>query len=60
VNASAIQSMLPALLPAIMGLLNMGAGKTGGTNSLLSAFMGGGNDLGDVFKFANRFLNPAS
>ncbi|MDX2231871.1 MAG: DUF937 domain-containing protein [Leptolyngbyaceae cyanobacterium bins.349] len=60
VNSGAIQAMLPTLLPAVMGLLNMGGGKAAGaTNPLLSAFMGGGNDLGEVFKFANRFLNPA-
>lgn len=58
-DASMLQSLVPTLLPSIMGLLNMGAGKTGGANPLLSAFMGGGNDLGEVFKFANRFLNPA-
>jgi hypothetical protein len=58
INASAIQGMIPVLLPTIMGLLNMGANKSGGTNPLLSTFLNGGNDLGDVFKFADRFLNP--
>jgi hypothetical protein len=59
INASTIQGMLPTLLPAVMGLLNMGAGKGGGTNAVLSSFLSGNNDLGEVFKFANRFLNPA-
>jgi hypothetical protein len=64
VSASTLQGMLPSLLPAIMGLLNMGAGKPGSNqgNPLLNAFVGGGGgsntDLGEVFKFANRFLNP--
>ncbi|WP_088891474.1 DUF937 domain-containing protein [Leptolyngbya ohadii] len=59
INASMIQGMLPTLLPAIMGLLNMGSSSGGGTNSLLTSFLSGNNDLGEVFKFANRFLNPA-
>ncbi|MBF2028693.1 MAG: DUF937 domain-containing protein [Oscillatoriales cyanobacterium C42_A2020_001] len=63
ISASMIQGLLPSLLPAIMGLLNMGASNSGtGTNPLLNAFLSGGDgttDLGDVFKFANRFLNPA-
>lgn len=59
INASTIQGMLPTLLPAIMGLLNMGSSSNGGANSLLTSFLGGNNDLGEVFNFANRFLNPA-
>lgn len=60
-NASAIQGMLPTILPAIMGLLGMGSGTGmgGGSNPLLNAFLSGGDgntDLGDVFRFANRFL----
>lgn len=58
INASTVQGMLPTLLPAIMGLLNMGS-SGGGTNSLLTSFLSGNNDLGEVFNFANRFLNPA-
>lgn len=58
INSSAIQAMLPTLLPAVMGLLNMGSGQ-GGTNSVLSSFLSGNHDLGEVFKFANRFLNPS-
>lgn len=64
INPGMVQSMLPQLLPAVMGLLGMGATKPGqgGGNSLLNAFLDGdrsGNtDLGDVMTFANRFLNP--
>jgi hypothetical protein len=63
-NAGMVQSMLPQLLPAVMGLLGMGAPKPGvsGSNALLNSFLdadrSGNTDLGDVFKFANRFLNP--
>lgn len=65
VSPNLLQSMLPTLLPAVMGLLNMGASKPGvsGGNPLLNAFLdydrSGSADLGDVFKFATRFLNPA-
>lgn len=64
INASTLQGMLPSLLPAVMGILGMGASTSGagGSNSLLNAFLDsdrdGDTDLGDVFKFANRFLNP--
>jgi hypothetical protein len=61
-NAGMIQGMLPTLITSVMGLLNMGSGSpgSGGGNELLSAFLKGGNsaDMGEVFKFANRFLNP--
>lgn len=63
VNAATIQSMLPKLLPIIVGLLGMGATKPGtaGNNGLLEAFLNSGQgnatDLGTVMKFANRFLN---
>jgi hypothetical protein len=59
-----LQSAMPVLIPAVMGLLTMGAKKpgTGGGNPLLSAFLDsdrdGDTDLGDVFKFASRFLSP--
>lgn len=69
VNSGALQSMLPALIPVVMQFLNMGAGKTGGSaagladNPLLKSFLDGDRDgdvdLGDVFKFTGRFLNPA-
>ncbi len=58
-----LQNLLPSLIPAVMGLLHMGASKPGaegGDNSLLKTFLNGGSsaDMGEVFKFANRFLNP--
>lgn len=59
-----LQNVMPTLISSVLGLLNMGATKPGasGENPLLSAFLNGnqdGNtDLGDVFKFATRFLNP--
>ena len=63
-QASIAQTMLPQLLPVVMNLLNMGAptpGSVGGTNSLLSTFLEGNRasntDLGNVMKFAGRFLN---
>lgn len=70
VNAGTLQSMLPALLPIVMQFLNMGASKTGGvaaasplSNPLLKSFLDSDRDqdvdLGDAFKFAGRFLNPA-
>jgi hypothetical protein len=63
-NASMIQGMLPTLLPAVMGMFQMGASKPGasgqGGNPLLNAFLDvdrdGDVDLGDMLKFANRFL----
>lgn len=64
ISANTLLGLLPTLLPAIMGLLNMGASKPGtiGGNPLLNAFLDsnqdGNTDLGDVFRFANRFLNP--
>lgn len=64
-NAGMVQSMLPQLLPVVMGLFSMGAtkpGVAGGGNALLNAFLdsdrSGSTDLGDVIKFANRFMNP--
>jgi Bacterial protein of unknown function (DUF937) len=63
-NASMLQSIVPALIPVVMGFLNMGANKPGqpSGNPLLSAFLGsdsGGSDLGTVLTMANRFLNPS-
>ena len=58
-----LQSALPVLVPAVMGLLHMGASKPGigGSNPLLGAFLDsnrdGQTDLGDAFKFATRFLS---
>ncbi|GFE69505.1 DUF937 domain-containing protein [Chroococcus sp. FPU101] len=58
-----IQGLLPVLIPAVLGLLKMGTPKTSGlpgNNSLLNTFLDGDKDgdvdLGDVFKFASRFL----
>jgi hypothetical protein len=62
-NASMIQGMLPSVLPIVMNFFNMGASAPGsrGGNPLLSAFLDsdrdGDTDLGDVMKFAGRFLN---
>ncbi|MEB3357291.1 MAG: hypothetical protein VKK04_11245 [Synechococcales bacterium] len=62
IGANTLQAMLPSLLPAIIGILGMGTSKsgTGGSNPLLTTFLnkGGDHDLGMVFKYANRFLNP--
>lgn len=66
-SPNTIQGMLPTLIPLVLSLLSMGGKKPGvatadgSNNSLLNAFLDGdqdGNaDLGDVFKFATRFLN---
>lgn len=64
-NAGQLQSLLPKLLPIVVGLLGLGAtkpGVAGGGNPLLGAFLNSGapntTDLGTVVKFAGRFLNP--
>lgn len=64
-NAGMIQTMLPKLLPVVIGLLSMGAAKPGTVSSgnpLLKTFLNSGapnsTDLGTVVKFAERFLNP--
>ncbi|WP_421659312.1 DUF937 domain-containing protein [Leptothermofonsia sp. ETS-13] len=62
-SAGMLQGLLPALLPIVMNFLNMGKSTSGGqgANPLLNAFLDsdrdGDTDLGDVMKFANRFLN---
>lgn len=62
ISPNILQGLLPVVLPAILGLLNMGSAKPGttGTNPLLAAVAGGdGNvDFGDVFRMSSRFLNP--
>lgn len=69
ISAGVIQSLLPSLIPIVVQLLNMGSstdGPAGGlasitSNPLLRSFLDSDNDqdvdLGDVFKFAGRFLN---
>jgi hypothetical protein len=64
-SASMLKSLLPALLPLVLGLLKMGSAKAGAAptkNGVLSAFLDsdrdGDVDFGDVFKFGMRFLNP--
>ena len=64
-QASVARAMLPQLLPLVINLFNMGAptpGSVGGTNSLLSTFLDSNRtsntDLGNVMRFANRFLSP--
>ena len=65
-NAAMLQPLLPGLISTAMGFLNMGASKPGvpGGNPLLNTFLegdrDGSNDLGDVLKFANRFINVPS
>jgi hypothetical protein len=64
ISPSVLQGLLPTVLTGIMGMLSMGAAKPGtsGTNPLLQSFLQGGSgaDLGEVMKFAGRFLNPAT
>jgi len=65
-NASQLEGLIPSLLPIVMKFFNLGAGAPGGMagmaqNPLLKQFLDsdrdGDVDLGDVFKFAGRFLN---
>ena len=63
-QANTAQTMLPQLLPLIMQLFQLGTpipGSVNGTNALLSDFLNGNRtnstDLGNVVKFAERFLN---
>lgn len=65
-NPELIQSALPVLIPAVLELLKMGNPKSetpASPNPLLTMFLDGDRDgdtdLGDVFKFANRFINPS-
>lgn len=68
VSADTIQSLLPQLLLVVMELLNLGASKSGSSDSdanpLLTAFLGGDRDgsadLGKVMQLAGRFLNGPS
>ncbi|PSB01591.1 DUF937 domain-containing protein [Merismopedia glauca] len=62
-DATMIQTMLPSIVPAVLGFFKMGEATpgSGASNSVLQAFLDsdrdGDTDLGDVFKFAGRFLN---
>jgi uncharacterized protein YidB (DUF937 family) len=61
-DAGMIQSLLPTLIPVVLNFLKMGNNTSGqGGNSLLNTFLDsdrdGDTDLGDMMKFANRFLN---
>jgi hypothetical protein len=68
VDTSTLQAMLPALIPVVMQILNMGTSTSGRaasnplSNPLLKSFLDSDRDqdvdLGDVFKFGSRFLNP--
>jgi len=63
VSAGILQPLLPGLISTAMGFLSMGAPKPGvaSGNPILNAVLDGNHDgntdLGDVFKFAGRFLN---
>jgi hypothetical protein len=62
-NPSQLEGLIPSLLPIVMKFFNLGASGPGGftQNPLLKQFLDsdrdGDVDLGDVFKFAGRFLN---
>lgn len=63
VGAGKLQTLIPALLPIVMKLMNMGNSSGGGANPILNSFLGGGGggggaDLGTMMKFAGRFMNP--
>jgi hypothetical protein len=61
-SAATLQALLPGLILAATGFLSLGASKAGvpGSNPVLSAFLDRDRDadLGEVFKFATRLLNP--
>jgi hypothetical protein len=62
ISSSILQMAIPLLIPVVLNVFKMGGGNSGnlGTNSLLSAFLQGDRaDLGQVMKYADRFLNPA-
>lgn len=66
-QASIAQVTLPQLLPMVIKLFNMGAptpDSVGETNTLLDTFLdrhhSGNTDLGNVIKFAGRFLNTSN
>jgi hypothetical protein len=56
-----VESMLPALVQLILGLLNMGTIQSVAkvTNPLLTRFRDDDSPLGDVLRLSNRFLAMA-
>jgi hypothetical protein len=58
VPISCVESMLPALMSLILGLLDMGTIQSIAkvTNPLLNRFRDDEGDLGDVLRMSNRFL----
>jgi hypothetical protein len=61
ISGPTVQTLLPSLLPSLMGLLSMGNSQTGlGSNPMLKGFLDadqdGDVDLGDVYVYARRFL----
>ncbi len=62
ISSSVLQMAIPLLIPVVLNVFKMGGGSSGkpDTNSLVNAFMQGDRaDLGQVMKYADRFLNPA-
>jgi hypothetical protein len=62
ISSSVLQMAIPLLIPVVLNVFKMGGGSSGklDTNSLFSAFLQGDRaDLGQVMKYADRFLNPA-
>jgi len=65
-NAGMLQAALPVLLPAALKLLNLGSpkGDASGMNPLLAMFLDGDRDgdtdLGDVYRFATRFISRSA
>jgi len=64
-SANSAGELLPSLLPILLKFLNLGSPAPGaaGTNPVLASFLDsdhdGDVDLGDVFKFASRFITPS-
>ncbi len=62
ISSSVLQMAIPLLIPVVLNVFKMGGGSAGqsSTNSLFNAFLQGDRaDLGQVMKYADRFLNPA-
>lgn len=61
-NASQVQTLLPALIPVVMRLLNSGNTRNPGelNNNVLSSFLDsdgdGDTDMGDMLGMASRFI----